>query len=215
MLHAQPYQFDRFFETSKPLHDTLVTRNLSDEVLRLSAEIACLKADRDEAAAAARAEGYEAALAMARAERDAALLSATDMLQASIERINEQLETVIAAMKRDAAEVAVAAADALAGFAVDREPVRALGEALDRALDQIGGDRRLVVRVHPDFAQTIRDLVAAREQSEQRALQIVVIPMPELLLNDGAIEWAEGGLIVDAAARRSTVMRELEPLLTV
>lgn len=214
MLHAQPYQFDRFFEASKPLHDTLVTRNLSDEVLRLSAEIACLKADRDEAAAVARAEGYEAALATARAERDAALLSATDMLQASIERINEQLETIAAAMKRDATEVAIIAADVLAGFAIDREPIRALGEALDRALDQIGGDRRLVVRVHPDFAQNIRDLVAAREQSEQRELQIVIIPTPELPLNDGAIEWAEGGLIVDAAARRSTVMRELDPLLT-
>lgn len=213
LLHVQPYQFDRIFQTAKPAQEPLAAQDLSDEILRLGAEIASLKADRDDVAARARAEGFEAGLATARAERDAALLAATDMLQTSIEGIQKQMDVICAAVKRDATDVAIVAADVMAGFAVDREPVRALGEALDRALDQVGGDRRLVIRVHPDFAQNIRNLVTAREQAEHQALQIAVIPSPEMLLNDGAIEWAEGGLIVDATARRDMVMQELASLL--
>lgn len=83
-FHTRPFTFDRVF----PLAQANVPDNPVDMALKLaalSAELDVVRAGSAAAVAVARAEGYEAGINEARAERDTALLSAIDALHASIE----------------------------------------------------------------------------------------------------------------------------------
>jgi flagellar assembly protein FliH len=49
--------------------------------------------------------------------------------------------------------------------------------------------------------------------SERRRVSLTVLPDETLPEGDAAIFWEEGGLAIDAAARREAVIVEMQPLL--
>jgi flagellar assembly protein FliH len=210
---VKPFGFDRVFHMTGGEPPAMDSRALNDRIEALEARIAALRETHQEDLARAGVDGFEAGLAQARQERNAAVLAAADAIHAAIEQVDAQLAETTETFARDAADVALAAAEMLAGHAIDVAPPRAIGEALDRVLRQVAAGTRLTVRVHPTLLEPVERLVAERTGAERRQLSIVVTADAGTAEGDALIFWEEGGLAVDAAARRAAVLAELRPLI--
>jgi flagellar assembly protein FliH len=210
--NVERFAFDRIFtapqgEAPGPSGETLI------EIAALRAELALLKSEQEAQIALARAEGFEAGLAQARRERDVALLNAVDALQAGIESLDERFGEVAERVTGEAAEIAVAAADMIAGRALALSPEDGIDAAIGRALSQVARGTELEVRVHPELIDAIEAKIAARQSQDRRRLNLTVVGDVTLAIGDARIGWEQGGLALDAAARRGAVMAELETLL--
>jgi len=211
-FQARPFAFDRVFAIAEPD----LSGSASELALRLAAaeaQIEALRADHVAMLAVARAEAFEAGLHEARQERDAALLSAADALQAGLEEIEERHGAVLDGLAQDAAEVALAAADLLAGHAVAVAPVQTIDHAIARVLAQIARGQEVVIRVNPDLVGDVEARIADRQSRDRRRLALVVVEDVTLPPGDAQITWDSGGVVLDAAARRAAVLAELAPLL--
>lgn len=211
---VQRFAFDRVFTAPPPrARGGNSPNDLLVELGALRAELAALKAEQGAQLALARAQGFEAGLAQARAEREVALLSAVDALQAGIEVIDAQFTEVSDRMAGEATEVALAAADMIAGRALEAAPAAAIDAAIGRVLGQVARGTELQVRVHPELVDEIEAKIAERQSKDRRKLNLSVVPDATLAVGDAQIGWEEGGLALDAAARRKAVVSELETLL--
>ncbi|WP_010545174.1 FliH/SctL family protein [Sphingomonas elodea] len=211
-IHVERFAFDRVF--SAPASEKkLVDEDALIELAALRAEIALLKADQQAVIDKARAEGFEAGLAQARSEREVALLSAVDALHASIEVIDAQFTEIAERVTSEATEVALAAADHIAARAIERAPGDAIDAAIGRVLGQVARGTELQVRVHPDLVEDIEAKIADRQSRDRRKLSLTVAPDATLAMGDALINWDEGGLALNAQARRDAVAAELESLL--
>jgi flagellar assembly protein FliH len=214
--NIQPFAFERIFAqaapagTGKGKADPL---RLQGEVETLRAQIERLELEREIALSAARSEGYEAGLAQARGEREAAMLAAIDALQAGVEQIGEEIEGAMAKATAEAAELALAAADLIAGRALAAEPTATIDAALGRVLEQLGRNPNLVINVHSSLVEEMQRLVADRQAGERRRMFLHVVGNDEMALGDTLITWQEGGLRLDAEARREAVREELAGIL--
>lgn len=212
-FHIRPFAFDRVFSVGAPQTGEMRVEDLQLQIAALEAEAALMRAEQDADLARARADGFEAGLDHARQEREAALLAAVDALQASIEIVDAGIDAVAGRMQADAAEVAVAAAELLAARALDTAPGAAIDAAIGRVLRQVARGQELLVRVHPDLVEEIDRLIAVRQSGDRRRLNLHVAGDAALAPGDAQIEWDQGGLILDAAARAAAVRAELETLL--
>ena len=205
-VHVERFGFDRIFAVP-PGRSGPIGPDAALEVATLRAELALLRSEQESALALARAQGYEAGLAQARAERE------VDALQAGIEVIDAQFTEVSERVTGEAAEIALAAADMIAGRALETAPGAAIDEAIGRALGQVARGTELLVRVHPDLLEDIEGRIADRQSRDRRKLNLIVVPDADIPVGDARIGWEEGGLALDATARREAVLAELETLL--
>lgn len=212
MHNVERFGFDRIF-SMPPGGNAPVGPDAALEAAALRAELALLRSEQEAALALARAQGYEAGLVQARAEREVALLSAVDALQAGIEGIDAQFGQVSSRVTGEAAEVALAAAELIAGRALEVAPGAAIDDAIGRALGQVARGTELLIRVHPELLEDIEGRIADRQLRDRRKLNLVVVPDENIPVGDARIGWEEGGLALDAAARREAVLTELETLL--
>jgi flagellar assembly protein FliH len=210
---VERFAFDRIFSTPASESATIPSGDMLLEISALRAELALLQADVDTQVNLARAEGFEAGLAQARAERDVALLSAVDALHAGIEALDDRFEDVSKRVTGEAAEIALAAADMIAGRAIEAAPAETIDAAIGRALGQVARGTELEIRVHPDLIEAIEARIAERQASDRRKLNLTVIGDVTIAIGDALIGWEQGGLALDASARRQAVMEELASLL--
>lgn len=211
-FHTRPFTFDRIF----PIAEAEVPETAADMTLRIATLHAELEAARSGTAAAvalARAEGFEAGLADARADRDTALLSAVDALHANLEDISAVQAEALARLGREAALAAVAAADIMAARALELAPVQAIDEAIGRVLLQISRGQEVVIRVHPDLVPELEARIAVRQGKDRRKLNLLVAADPLITLGDAQLIWDTGGLELDVEARRAAVLAEIVPLI--
>lgn len=213
-IHVKPFGFDRVFlmpdrKEPPPAHGD----DLSDRIFELEARIMGMEEDHRHALHCARTDAFQAGLAQARHDRDAALLAAADAIHAAIDDIDGRLASTTEKFMKDAAQVAVAAAEALAGHAIAQAPLRAVNEALDRVLSQVARGTRLTIQVNPDQYEEMAHMLAERQGRERRQLSITPLADPATAEGDAIIFWEEGGLAVDAAARHEAVLAELRPFL--
>src|SRR3546814_12849863 len=66
-----------------------------------------------------------------------------------------------------------------------------------------------MIRVNPALAADVERAIALRVSQERRKLTLTVIGDETVAEGDAEIFWDEGGIGVDAAARRAAVMTEL------
>lgn len=212
-----PFAFDRTFpsaggEPARMLRRKTDAAALALEVDALQEKIAQIEqAHRDELARA-RSEAFAAGLDHARTEREEAILASIDAAQASLETIAIQHEDLRREVVADASELALAAAEVLAGCAIDHEPGRPIDEAIGRALLQVTRGEEIEIRVHPDLVEDIALRIAARQAGDRRQLFLNVSADPTVSRGDAVLSWERGGLLVDAASRRQAVLDELAPL---
>lgn len=206
------FAFDRVFSVPVKKSEA-ASRNLQGDLHALRAQLEALKAEHAAQLFAARAEGIEVGLAQARAERDMALLSAVDALQAGIETIDARFTEVADRLTGEAAEFALAAADMIAGRTLEDAPGAAIDAAIGRVLGQVARGTELRVRVHPQLVETIEAKIAERQSRDRRRLRLTVYADEAIAPGDAQIAWEEGALVLDAEARRRAVVAELEALL--
>lgn len=214
-----PFAFDRTFpgsdrEPARKLRRKSDATALATELDALQEQIAGMEQLHREELARARSEAFSAGFDHARAEREEAILAAIDAAQASLESIALQHEEIRAEVVADASQVALAAAETLAGWAIEREPGRTVDEAIGRALLQVARGDEIEVRVHPDLVEDIERRIADRQASERRQLFLSVTADPAISPGDAALTWERGGVLVDAASRRQAVVDELAPLMS-
>jgi flagellar assembly protein FliH len=207
-FHITPFAFDRIF--SLPKAGTASETEDSPQVIALTAELELLKLQIETGVAVARAEGFEAGLIQARGETASALLAATDALHASIETVEGEFEAIEQRLSKAAADVAMAAADGLAARALQADPTLAIDEAIARVLTQVARGQELQVHVNPALAEQMEALIVSRQSRERRRLSLTLIPDPALVIGDALISWTQGGLALDAAARRAAILAELD-----
>lgn len=148
----------------------------------------------------AREEGI--ALGRAEAERSATgrLAAAADTVAASAAMMARALEDAQKSAVANAIDLAATIARKLADSLVQSQPLAELEALIADCLTSIDSAPHLVIRCHPDLAETVRLTTEARMTTSGFAGRLVVIGDPELALGDGKIEWADGGLIRDTAA---------------
>jgi flagellar assembly protein FliH len=212
-FHIKPFAFDRVFTAPPSRRPERAPLDLELETESLREELDTLRRDHAAELARARSDGFEAGLFQARTERETALLAAADALHASLEIIEADLSEVTSRITREATEVALAAADFLAARALEHAPEQAIDEALGRIIEQAGRGPQLLVKVHPDLAPEMERIVEVRLSRERRRMTLNVVADPALARGDAQILWEEGGLALDAGARRAAVLEELAPLL--
>ncbi len=166
---------------------------------------------------AARAQLTEADLAAAREEglqrgrQEAA--QATDRASAealrAIARMMQMMLSGLAAeaqgLRQDALEVAMAAAQLMAGQALEQFAPEAVEGFVSEAVGQLRDVPRLVVRIAPELAD---DLAPRLEQVARDAGfdgQVVVRPDPVASGGDVTLEWAEGSIHHDRASSFAAV----------
>ena len=201
---VQPFPFASEFDVGASAHVSLA---------ELEAEVATLRREVRAGYAQGRADGATEALATLRADRDSALLAASQMLAAALSRFDQRFAEAESAVARIGAELALDLADHLAARALERDPAAAIELALGRVLGEIRRGQPLRVRVTPDLVQLVEQLVERRQASDHRRLVLTVVADAGLPTGDARIEWDGGALVLDRDARRDTLRAEISGLL--
>jgi flagellar assembly protein FliH len=205
---VKPFAFDRVF-ANQPVTGTNNVAEMQLEIEHLELEISRLRNELEQGLNVARAEAFQAGMDQARADRQSALLAATDALQASVESLAGRLVEVEENVAREGAGIALAAASYLAAREVRSLPAKAIGDAIGRALSQVRRGQPIAVRVHPDLTADIDQLIADRQSTDRRRLNLSVIGDESLIPGDAKLCWENGGLVLDANARSMAIAREM------
>ncbi len=152
---------------------------------------------------AARMEGF--AQGYAEAEQSLASVSSRRLADAA-DMLADKAAEMLAAVDQarntaidEAADLALSVGRKLAGALIAREPAAELEAMLAECLASLEGVPHLVIRCHPDVAETIRAAAEARAAITGFTGRLVVIGDPVLGLSDGRVEWADGGLVRNAS----------------
>ncbi len=205
--HTSPYTFDRIFEPNG--RGGASRRVLDLHILSLQSELAQMQADRDEALALARGDGFAAGMAQARAETAEGVRVAAVALVAGLDRLAELFADTEARMAATAADAVLVAAELIAAAAIAQAPAVPVDAAIGRVLAQIGYREGLQVHVHPQLLAPLGALIEARQLDGQRQLSLTLHGDATLLPGDAHIMWDKGGLSLERAARVAAVAAAL------
>ncbi|AXK44149.1 FliH/SctL family protein [Erythrobacter aureus] len=215
-----PYNFDRtFVQEDRRQPTSFGGRRKSDrsehalDAEALRAEIEMLREQQQAELVRTREEAFQAGLDHARADREAAVLSSIDALQATLEELARNRETMLSEFTQDAAELAIAAADAIAGHATGIAPDKTVSDAIGRVLAQIARGEEIQVAVHPDLIESLRAKIDERQADNRKNIAISLNPDASVAAGDAVLTWDRGGVSINAEARRAAITAELEPLL--
>jgi flagellar assembly protein FliH len=212
-FHVRPFAFDRIFSVGSPTDQAPRVGDLQIQIATLEAEIEHMRVEHEAELARARTDGFDAGLSFARTERETAMLSAVDALQASIETVERQMTGVTRQLTEDAAQVAIAGAELLAAQTLAISPGGGIDAAIGRVLKQVARGQELMIHVHPDLVPEMDRLVAGRQSKDRRRLNLHVVGDDGLAMGDAHIEWDQGGVKHDAAARAEALRAQLDSLL--
>ena len=199
MSAVRKFLFDDSFDEAETIIRAAATAD--DDV---SAADARSREDR------ARADGFEAG--RAHAAKDAAQRAA-DAMQAMAARLSAALadaDALSAMLSEDAAELAIAAANHLAGPAAPPAFAEHAGRALAAIIADQQGAPRVTVRVAPSMETTMQAVADHVVASADFAGRVIVAADTALADSDLVIDWTSGRLAelrrdrLDALARRIT-----------
>ena len=184
-------------------------KDLHLQISALQTDLAQAVDEQAEAVATARADGFAAGLAQARAEIAQALLTTETAIAKEVAGLNDRFLETERRMAIVATEVALAAGSVLAATALDADPTGAIDQAIGRVLAQTGYREALRVHVAPSLLPAVEALIASRASLEQRSFDATVHADPLLRPGDVNILWDRGGLALDADARMLAVRAAL------
>ncbi len=174
---AKPFAFDREFAP-----DGTVLRD-GERIRRVLTEDEAQAMAADAAEQARATEESEAARASAEALRQVSA-----KLQALIAQLNAESE----ALREDAARLAVAAASAIAGKALEQYGSETIEACAKEALTDLRAEPRVAVRVAPHLADAIGERLYAFAEAEGLDGAVVVRADDEVAHGDCVLEWRAG-----------------------
>ncbi|ANP46684.1 FliH/SctL family protein [Candidatus Viadribacter manganicus] len=153
---------------------------------------------------AANADAYEKGKndAVAQAERRiaAALEAIADATSAVLTRLDAESH----AMRTEAARIALAAAQKIAGAALDSYGIERVVQAVEAAMDGLRHQPRLVVKLPADMVEQLKPRITLMCETHAYASAILVRADPGLKNGAVVIDWSDGVIALDPAdaARR-------------
>ncbi|MBN9455817.1 MAG: FliH/SctL family protein [Bosea sp. (in: a-proteobacteria)] len=154
---------------------------------------------------AARAEGFQAGHEQGRHEAEAQFNGLAGQLARSAERLFALESARMAAIEEQAAQVALAAARALAGAALAEKPMAALAQAVRECIGHARQAPHLVLRVNETSVEAAEELASRLAREHGFTGRLIVLGEPDIRPGDGRIEWADGGFVLDGE-RLSTLI---------
>jgi flagellar assembly protein FliH len=145
--------------------------------------------------AAAYERGKNDAIAQAEQDAAAALQALADAASAVLTR----LEVESQAMRAEAARVAFAAAQKIAGAALDEFGAERAQRAIEAALDALRHQPRLVVKLPPDLAEQIKPCITEMCETHAYASAVLVRAEPDLKAGEVVIDWSDGVIAINPA----------------
>ncbi|MBE7733163.1 FliH/SctL family protein [Devosia faecipullorum] len=167
--------------------------------------------------ASAREDGY--AEGVAAGERNAGAMAAQTLAAASgtlatqSASMAEALDRAIADHRREAVELALGIGRKLALHLLARYPEVELEALVAECLASLGGVPHLVIRCHPELADSIRDNATAQMAHSGFSGRLVVMGEPDIRLGDGRLEWVDGGVVRDIAETAREIDRQIASYL--
>lgn len=140
--------------------------------------------------------------AVAQAERQAA--AALEALANAASAVLSHLEAENKAMREEAARVAMAAARKIAGAALDQFGAERAAAAVEAAMDALRHQPRLLVKLPPQDADTLKPRIAEMCETHAYAGAILVRADEKLKRGEVVIDWSDGVISMrpDEAAER-------------
>ncbi len=164
------------------------------------------------------ADGKEAGQLVAVAGMEAQILAMLKSIDSRMDLLFTSHDEVRRDMERQAAELALSVARAMAPAAMARFPFDELDQMIQRCLDEVRGEAPLCIMVAPMLVEPLSQRLAGLDGGAAAAGNIAVRPDPALGPGDARIEWDEAGLVFDQARILAEVeasferfMKSLEP----
>ncbi|MEQ8404027.1 MAG: FliH/SctL family protein [Oceanicaulis sp.] len=147
----------------------------------------------------------------AQAAREAAdaLKQVSGKLHAMIARLDAESE----ALRHDAARLAVAAARAVAGAALDQYGAETVEQCVKEALSDLRAEPRIAVRVAPHLADPLAERLYQYAAAEGFDGAVVVRADDEAAAGDCVIEWRSGAIERTAAEIETRIQTAVETWL--
>lgn len=163
------------------------------------------KALTEEDLAAARAEGFTQGeqSELVRIERvtSESLRAIANLMQLMLGRLNDEAHS----LRRDARDVALAAARSIAGSALDAYGADRVEAIVSEAVSHLRDAPRLVVRVSPDLAARLEERLIGCAHEAGFTGEIAIRPDPDAQSGDCVLDWGDGRIIHDRAATLAAI----------
>ncbi|ODT70472.1 MAG: hypothetical protein ABS75_12610 [Pelagibacterium sp. SCN 63-23] len=202
-LNLEPGAMDAAPANDSPVAPPPVPTIPEDVVAQLVA------AAREDAYAEGLAEGARNAGSMAAQT----IAAASGSLATQSAAMTEALDRALADHRAEAVDLALSIGRKLALHLVARYPQAELEALIAECLSSLGGVPHLVIRCHPELADTIRDSATAQMAHSGFSGRLVVMGEPDIRLGDGRLEWVDGGVVRDIAATAGEIDRQIKSYL--
>ncbi len=145
------------------------------------------------------AAAYEQGKADAVAEAERRAAAALEGLGDTASTLLSKLESESRAMRAEAAQIALAAARKIASAALDAFGAERAALAIEAAMDALRHQPRLLVKLAPDTAETLKTRIDALRETHAYGGAVLVRPDPNLRAGDISIDWSDGLIHLNAS----------------
>ncbi len=147
------------------------------------------------------AQGYAAGQVDAAAQ----ITGLADQLAAMATQLEQQQSATLDDIAAAAAQLALVAAEHLAGQALAHTPLGPIAGALHSAISSLPRGTDIAITVNPDHAAAMEARLKEMHQNERRQVSLSVSSDAALVLGDARFSWDGGGAILCRAQRRAAV----------
>jgi flagellar assembly protein FliH len=153
-----------------------------------------------QAEAQAYRNGFDAGQRESQAESERRVAASFQQIGNSIAAIAAQFAEIESRLQTEAVDVAVATARKLSGTLIEAEPLAEITELVSDCFKHLVSTPHLVIRINEGLYEQARDTFERMAKQSGFAGRLIVLAEPELAVGDCKIEWADGGVVREAAA---------------
>ena len=198
MTSIRKFSFEREFDLGVT---SPIVQKKPEPTLTLSEHQLALSQAESQAFLRGHVEGANAA----RLEEEARLAAAIEAMTATLMETAARLAHIEQQSSEEALAFSLEFADALAGALLGDNPMGPIEDAARRAFADLRGVPHVAVRIAPDLVEPARDRLARIAREIGLDAKIIVLGEPEIAEGDCRIEWADGGIVRDAALLKQKI----------
>jgi flagellar assembly protein FliH len=158
-----------------------------------------------EAETAAHCRGYAEAQGDATVETSRRIAATLERIATGLHEANNALQAIETRLECEAVEVAVAVARKLAPALLEREPFAEIAALAAGCFRELIAAPHIAVRVNDAVYAVAREKLDAIARSHGFEGRLVVLGEPGVGVGDCRIEWADGGVLRNAAATEAAI----------
>jgi flagellar assembly protein FliH len=125
--------------------------------------------------------------------------AAFELIGDALDRMARELAVIEERLRSESVQLSAAVARKLAPELVLREPFAEIAALVTECFRQLTAAPHVVIRVNEALLETARTQLNEIARTRGFEGRLVVIAEPEIALGDCKIEWADGGIVRDAA----------------